>query len=152
MASAAPISETPKLKPALHLVPSEKAQVLIAETRILIDEARRLQQQNRELCSQLCADLRHLKELARATARQTTKIGNSRVLLNSAPAQAVLTPKENAVLKLIASGYGSKQIASMMGIAFKTVVSHRTNLMSKLGIHDMVSLTRYAIRLGIVEP
>jgi hypothetical protein len=39
-----------------------------------------------------------------------------------------------------------------MGIAYKTAVGHRSKLMTKLAIHDSVSLTRYAIRVGLIGP
>lgn len=61
-----------------------------------------------------------------------------------------LTKREIEVLKLIASGNSTKQAADILGIAFKTCVGHRTRLMNKLGIHDSVSLARYAIRAGHV--
>jgi hypothetical protein len=49
------------------------------------------------------------------------------------------------VLKLIAEGHTSKEIAAMLVISIKTVDRHRTNMLDKLGIRDRVELTRYAI-------
>ena len=63
-----------------------------------------------------------------------------------------LSKREIQILKLIAEGHGTKQAAQAMGIAFKTAVGHRSNLMTKLGLHDSVSLTRYAIRMGLTDP
>jgi len=63
-----------------------------------------------------------------------------------------LSKREAQILQLIAEGHGTKQAAEQMGIAFKTAVGHRSKLMSKLGIHDVVRLTRYAIRNGLIEP
>ena len=63
-----------------------------------------------------------------------------------------LTEREVAVWKLIAEGETTKDIARKLGIAFKTAVSHRTNLMSKLGMHDVATLTRYAIRRRVILP
>ena len=57
-----------------------------------------------------------------------------------------LTPRETEILKLIAEGLSSKQIAIRLGIAFKTVVSHRSHIMNKFDVHDAVGLLRYAIR------
>jgi DNA-binding CsgD family transcriptional regulator len=62
-----------------------------------------------------------------------------------------LTPRETEVLKLIASGLSTKQIALTLGITFKTASCHRFRLMEKLGIHDVASLTRYAVRYGYVR-
>ncbi len=61
---------------------------------------------------------------------------------------SVLTSREREVLRLIAAGYSTKQIAAELDIAFKTAVTHRTRLMSKLDLHETASLTRYAIRHG----
>jgi len=63
----------------------------------------------------------------------------------------VLTAREREVLKLITESYSTRQIGVKLGISAKTADNHRTNLMRKLGIHDVVSLTRYAMQLGIVE-
>jgi DNA-binding CsgD family transcriptional regulator len=60
------------------------------------------------------------------------------------------TPREIEVLKLIASGLSTKQIAVSLGISFKTASCHRSRLMEKLGIHEIAGLTRYAIRNGYI--
>ena len=64
----------------------------------------------------------------------------------------LLTPRELEVLKLIAEGHSSKEIATTLVLSIKTVESHRANLLSKLGMRDRVDLTRYAIRRGLIEP
>jgi DNA-binding NarL/FixJ family response regulator len=63
-----------------------------------------------------------------------------------------LTAREQEVVKLIAEGYSTKQIAEALVISEKTVDRHRANILEKLGMHDRVELTRYAIRRGLVEP
>jgi DNA-binding NarL/FixJ family response regulator len=63
-----------------------------------------------------------------------------------------LTLREQEVVKLVAEGFSSKQIADTLVISEKTVVRHRANILEKLGMHDRVELTRYAIRRGLVEP
>jgi DNA-binding NarL/FixJ family response regulator len=63
-----------------------------------------------------------------------------------------LSPREQEVVKLIAEGYSSKEIADALVISEKTVERHRANILEKLGMHDRVALTRYAIRRGLVEP
>lgn len=65
---------------------------------------------------------------------------------------AVLTPREDEVLKLIAEGRSSKEIARLLSISLKTVESHRANILSRLGMSDRTQLTRYAIRAGLIEP
>jgi DNA-binding NarL/FixJ family response regulator len=62
-----------------------------------------------------------------------------------------LTARESEVVKLIAEGYGNKEIATELVISVKTVERHRANVLEKLGMHDRVELTRYAIRRGLVE-
>jgi DNA-binding NarL/FixJ family response regulator len=62
-----------------------------------------------------------------------------------------LTAREQEVVKLIAEGYSTKQIAEALVISEKTVERHRANILEKLGMHDRVQLTRYAIRRGLVE-
>jgi len=63
-----------------------------------------------------------------------------------------LTSREQEVVKLIAESYSTRQIADALVISEKTVDRHRTNIFEKLGMHDRVELTRYAIRRGLVEP
>jgi DNA-binding NarL/FixJ family response regulator len=62
-----------------------------------------------------------------------------------------LTPRESEIVKLIAEGYSNKAIAEELTISEKTVERHRANVLEKLGMHDRVELTRYAIRRGLVE-
>jgi DNA-binding NarL/FixJ family response regulator len=65
---------------------------------------------------------------------------------------AVLTPREEEVVKLIAEGHSSREIARLLTISVKTVDRHRANVLDKLGMRDRVELTKYAIRAGLVEP
>lgn len=64
---------------------------------------------------------------------------------------AVLTDREREVLKLVAESHSTKEIASKLNISAKTVDNHRTNLMRKLDLHDVASLTRYALEIGMIE-
>jgi DNA-binding NarL/FixJ family response regulator len=68
------------------------------------------------------------------------------------PAAGLLTPRETEVVKLIAEGHSSSEIADMLCISLKTVDRHRTNILEKLNMSDRVQVTRYAIRTGLVEP
>ena len=63
-----------------------------------------------------------------------------------------LTPRELEVVKLIAEGMTSDEIARELFISKKTVDRHRANVLEKLGMRNRVELTRYAIRRGLVEP
>jgi DNA-binding NarL/FixJ family response regulator len=65
--------------------------------------------------------------------------------------RTTLSPREREVLRLIAEGKTTKEIASLLGLSVKTADSHRTRLMEKLDIHDVAGLTRYAIRAGFIE-
>jgi DNA-binding NarL/FixJ family response regulator len=64
----------------------------------------------------------------------------------------VLTPREEEIVKLVAEAHTNDEIGALLGISKKTVERHRANVLEKLGIHDRVELTRYAIRRGLVEP
>jgi DNA-binding NarL/FixJ family response regulator len=63
-----------------------------------------------------------------------------------------LTPREREIVKLIAEARSSKEIADLLVISVNTVERHRANVLTKLGMHDRVELTRYAIRRGLIEP
>ncbi len=63
-----------------------------------------------------------------------------------------LTPRELQVVKLIAEGYTSDEIAGELVIRRKTVDHHRANILDKLGLRNGAELTRYAIRRGLLEP
>ena len=62
-----------------------------------------------------------------------------------------LTARERQVFQQIAEGLTNRQIAEGMGVSVKTVDTHRTRLMKKLGIHDQTTLVKYALRKGIVQ-
>jgi DNA-binding NarL/FixJ family response regulator len=62
-----------------------------------------------------------------------------------------LTPREVEVLKLIAEGYKSKEIADYLSISINTVDKHRANLMGKLDLHNASALTHFALREGLAD-
>jgi DNA-binding NarL/FixJ family response regulator len=64
----------------------------------------------------------------------------------------ILSTRQREILQLIAEGRSSKEIAQQLNLSVKTVESHRTELMERLGIHGIAGLVRYAIRAGIVHP
>ena len=63
-----------------------------------------------------------------------------------------LTARESEIVKLIAEGHTSREIAELLVISDKTVERHRANILDKLGMRDRVDLTRYAIRRGLTQP
>ena len=66
--------------------------------------------------------------------------------------RAVLSAREDQVVKLIAEGQSSREIARSLTISVNTVERHRENILQKLGMRDRTELTRYAIRVGLIEP
>lgn len=62
-----------------------------------------------------------------------------------------LTPRQREILKLVATGKTTKEIAQALFISTKTVETHRSQLMERLKIHDLASLIRYAIKAGLVD-
>jgi DNA-binding NarL/FixJ family response regulator len=63
-----------------------------------------------------------------------------------------LTPRQREVLRLIAEGLSTKEIAFKLGLSVKTVETHRAQLMERLEIRDVAGLVRFAIRSGLVDP
>jgi DNA-binding NarL/FixJ family response regulator len=76
----------------------------------------------------------------------------NRARLGQAIPEQILTAREEEVLKLVAEGHSSKEIAETLFISIKTVERHRANMLQKLGLRDRLELTRYAIRAGLIEP
>ena len=62
-----------------------------------------------------------------------------------------LAPRLRTVLQMIAEGLSTKQVASRLSLSPKTVEHYRTKLMQKIGVKDVASLTRYALRCGLVD-
>lgn len=76
-------------------------------------------------------------------------VANPSAAVNKAP--DFLTDREREILQLVAESHSTREIAAKLGISAKTVDNHRTNLMRKLDLHDVASLTRYALEVGISE-
>jgi len=62
-----------------------------------------------------------------------------------------LTPREREIIQLLAEGHRNKKIAEELGISVKTVETHRTAVMRKLGVSSVVDLVRYAVRNHLIE-
>jgi len=90
-----------------------------------------------------------------AEGRLYASRGVSQAVLDAAQAVdtvAALSPRERQVVRLIAEGKSTKQIAELLKISVKTAEFHRARLMEKLGIHETAGLVRYAIREGLIVP
>ena len=74
----------------------------------------------------------------------------ARLALAATPVEPALTPREAAVLRLIASGLSNKEVAQELGVAPRTIETHRERLLQKLGARNAADLTREAIRRGLV--
>ena len=70
---------------------------------------------------------------------------------DASSASDFLTDREREILQLVAESHSTREIAAKLGISIKTVDNHRTNLMRKLNLHDVASLTRYALEVGLIE-
>lgn len=72
--------------------------------------------------------------------------------VQSPPSEADLSPRQRQIVALVARGLSSKEIASELSISSKTVDNHRLQIRERLKLHDIASITRYAIEQGLVEP
>lgn len=70
----------------------------------------------------------------------------------SAGAGEALSPRQREVLQLIAEGRSTREIAERLSLSVKTIETHRAQLMQRLEIYDVAGLTRYALRIGLVDP
>jgi DNA-binding NarL/FixJ family response regulator len=62
-----------------------------------------------------------------------------------------LTMRQMEILRLVANGYTTKEIARELGISPKTVEFHRARLMQRIGVHDVTGLTRFAFQNGLLS-
>ncbi len=88
--------------------------------------------------------------LSPAISRQVVEGYVQRV--GAAAAEDPLTPRQREVLKRVAEGRSTKEIAYELGLSVKTVETHRAQIMERLGIRDVAGLVRYAMRTGLVPP
>lgn len=70
---------------------------------------------------------------------------------DGAPAAAELSARETEVLRLIADGRSTKEIAANLGVSIKTIETHRHRIMEKLDVDSVAELTKYAVRRGIAS-
>jgi len=69
---------------------------------------------------------------------------------NGGGSAPVLTPRQIEILRQVAQGASSKEIARALGLSIKTVETHRAQIMERLGIRDVAGLVRYAVRSGLI--
>lgn len=101
--------------------------------------------------------LRELREGIRRVAERGTYFCSvtSDILaknLQSPPKDNELSPRQRQIVQLVARGLSSKEIAEELSISAKTVANHRLQIRERLQLHDVASITRYAIEQGLVEP
>ncbi len=107
---------------------------------------------NRDLIEACRATMRGEPFLYPAAVRALVRDYLDRASRGEATPEDPLTPRELEIVKLIAEGLTSEEIAEQLVISKKTVERHRANVLEKLGMRNRVELTRYAIRRGLVEP
>jgi DNA-binding NarL/FixJ family response regulator len=107
---------------------------------------------NRDLVEAIRAAMRGEPFLYPAAVTALIRDYLERARRGEATPEDPLTPREQEVVKLIAEGHTSEEIAEALVISKKTVERHRANILEKLGMRNRVELTRYAIRRGLVEP
>ena len=88
--------------------------------------------------------------LSPAVSRQVVEGYVQRTGGDAAP--EVLTARQREVLRLVAGGKSTKEIAFFLNLSVKTVETHRAQIMDRLGIRDVAGLVRYALRTGLVPP
>jgi DNA-binding NarL/FixJ family response regulator len=88
--------------------------------------------------------------LSPAVSRQVVEGYVQRPGAEQAP--ELLTARQREVLRLVASGKSTKEIAFLLNLSVKTVETHRAQIMDRLGIRDVAGLVRYALRTGLVPP
>ncbi len=104
--------------------------------------------------SQASADLvRAIREVSRDMTYLSPRVSRTVVqaYLAKSDVPDPLTPREREVLRLVAEGKTTKEVAAILGISVKTAEAHRIRVMKKLETHNTASTVRYAIRQGLVQ-
>jgi DNA-binding NarL/FixJ family response regulator len=84
-------------------------------------------------------------QLAKKSLLEYGKASSDRTKLDT------LSPRQGEILKLVAEGLSTKEIAGQLSISAKTVETHRAQLMERLNIHDVASLVRFALKMGLID-
>ena len=110
------------------------------------------EQQTRRGSGRSQPEVRPRRETRGRKTADTTNIGMSSAVTHAAQHMERLTWRQTQTLILIAGGKTTQEIASALGISFKTAAAHRVRLMQRLGLHKSADVVRYAIRAGVVQP
>lgn len=86
------------------------------------------------------------------TARVSEHLLNSFLSASRPRDKSALSPRERAVVQLIAEGHGNKEVGEILSLSVKTIETHRAAAMHKLNLKSTAALVRYAIRNKLVEP
>ncbi|WP_462383739.1 response regulator [Pseudomonas sp. Marseille-QA0892] len=87
------------------------------------------------------------------TVIQSAVVDGRGIETSPSPAlQPALTPRQTEILRLIARGCSTRDIAQGLGLSVKTIETHRSQIMDRLRLHDVPSLVLYAVRTGLVSP
>ena len=130
---------------AVASAPEKLAMVWRHSIAHLQREAEQALQRGRGAALESVALRTHSKQLRAAICS-----GNAKAETTPRTRTTILSKREQEVLGLIVHGKSSKEVAVALGISFKTAVTHRTSIMSKLDVHEIASLVREAIRRGLV--
>lgn len=85
-------------------------------------------------------------------SRVRAKGGASTGFTGTKPAlQVPLTEREQEIARMVAAGQMSKEIAAKLNLSVRTVEKHRANIMEKVGVREVASLTRWCIQAGLVD-
>ena len=103
-----------------------------------------------ELEQALAAVLRGETYLSPAVSRGVLSDYVNRLRKDEQPGDA-LTPRQREVLRLIAGGLSTKELARSLNLSVKTVDTHRSQMMKQLDIHEVAGLVRYAMRVGLIS-
>ena len=132
-----------------------------AETRAELAETRTEQAETRTESAKTRAEQAETRaeqaEAALDLYRQENATGSvERLALNATTDQKSqleqLNGRQREILRLIAEGQNTKQIAGTLKLSPKTVEYHRTKLMAALDLHDVPALVRFALRVGLIPP
>ncbi len=120
----------------------------------LLRETRQIRQNLAQSIEKLRSTLAQTSEIATGSEWSWISSGPDAARRQEAPADSsllhALTPREKEVLRLIAEGKSTKQVAVELNIAFRTAVCHRYRILQKLHLHETASLVRLAVRAGLV--
>jgi DNA-binding NarL/FixJ family response regulator len=116
----------------------------------LIVEQRGAAEELKALCKELQTLLNDLRAALLGATPSRSKLVAENDGRHAKNSHNGLSRREFQVLHLIVDGKSSKEIAVELGISFKTAVTHRTSIMSKLDVHEIASVVREAIHRGLV--